>query len=99
MRQEKPARKRTLTNCYTLHRTKKIRPAPITAISTEISPSVQRKIEECHSPEVERALEVAFRKLQADERVREEERREAILRAGSSPLSSLEPQLGGRARD
>lgn len=73
----------------------KIRPTPITAIS----PSVQSKLAACHSPEAESALEVAFHKLQADERVREEERREAIRRAGSSPLGKLEPQFGGRARD
>ena len=64
-----------------------------------IRPDVQEKIAACHSLEAEHALEVAFRKLQADEHVREEERREAIRRAGSSPLGKLEPQFGGRARD
>ena len=73
---------------------KKIRSAVISPVQ-RIRPAVQEKIVACHSP----ALEVAFRKLQADERVREEERRDAILRASSSPLGGLEPQFGGRPRD
>lgn len=74
------------------------KPQPISPVQ-RIRPSVQEKIAACHSPEAERVLEVAFRRLEADERVREEEHREAIRRAGSSPLGKLEPQFGGRVRD
>ena len=57
---------------------------------------MQRKAAAGHSPEAERALELAFRELRANEERREEEQREAIRRGGSSPLGKREPQFGGR---
>lgn len=71
---------------------------PSLAPVQRMRPAVQEKIAACYSIEVEPALEVAFRKLQADERVREEELREAIRRAGSSPLGGLEPLAFRRSK-
>ena len=71
------------------------KPQPISPVQ-RIRPSVHEKIAACRSPVAERALEAAFRKLQTDERAREEERREAIRRARSSPFSKLEPMISSR---
>lgn len=70
---------------------KKIRPAAVSPSVQRIRPAIQEKIAACHSP----ALELAFRELRVKEEHREEEQRDAIRRAGASPLGRLEPQFGG----